>query len=91
MELVYLHSKIKTLSIMLFEAEQRVKFLQEEMDAKDKMIKDLNVDIYFSDLEVQEMKKIIDLSENVEYMISLQKQVGDLSKANELLSYEITL
>ncbi len=87
-----LYGKIKTLSISLFDAEQQCKHLQEEIRAKDKIIQDLNTDIYFSDLELQEVKQLVDASSDVNYMLDLRNQIADLQKAVALLSaMEITM
>jgi hypothetical protein len=87
-----LYEKIKLLSIALFETERRCKFLEEEMARKDKVVSDLNADIYFSDLEVQELKQLVDASVDVNYMLSLKNQIADLDKAvTALSSMEITM
>lgn len=87
-----LYGKIKALSVSLFDAEQQCKHLQEEIRAKDKIIQDLHVDIYFSDLELQEVKHLVDTSADVNYMLDLRNQIAKLEKALTVLgAMEITM
>lgn len=87
-----LYEKIKILSISLFDAEQKCKHLEEEIVEKNKIIKDLNTDIYFSDLELQDVKQLVDASNDVNNMLYLKNKVNELEKAVTILSaMEITL
>jgi hypothetical protein len=81
-----LYAKIKSLSVMLWEAERENVILKEELAAKDAIIKDLNIDIYFSDLELQDIKGQLDLAEDLKYMHSLYDKINDLNKSNQILS-----
>ena len=82
---VTLYEKIKTVSILLWEAERENSRLKQEIADRDAIIKDLNIDIYFSDLELQDIKQQVDNSRDVNYMHSLLEQIRDLSKSNDLL------
>lgn len=85
-----LYEKVRSITVMLWEAERENSRLKREIVAKDDIIKDLNTDIYFSDLELKDLKQQIDLSADVEYLHNLQEQVRDLSKSNQVLSDMIT-
>lgn len=85
-----LYEKVRSITVMLWEAERENSRLKREIVAKDDIIKELNTDVYFSDLELKDLKQQIDLSADVEYLHNLQEQVRDLSKSNQLLSDMIT-
>jgi hypothetical protein len=78
--------KIHELTNMLFESEQENKHIKNELKQKDKIIQDLNTDIYFSDLENNEMKNLIDMSQDIEYLIGLQEKISEVEKSNQILS-----
>ncbi len=71
---------------MLFESEQMNRKLRIEMQEKDKTIKDLHADIYFSDLELKDIQQIMELSADVQYMNKLNDNIKELQKANNVLS-----
>ena len=81
-----LYEKIKTLSVMLWEAERENVRLKQEIAKKDDIIKDLNIDIYFNDLELQDMKQQIELAQDMQHLHALYDKIGDLNKSNQLLS-----
>jgi hypothetical protein len=81
-----MNQKIKTLTQMLWESEQENKYIKNELKRKDKIIQDLNTDIYFSDLENNELKNLIDRSQDVEYLTSLQNKFFEVEKSNQILS-----
>jgi hypothetical protein len=85
-----MYQKVRSITIMLWEAERENSRLKRDIDAKDKIIKDLNADIYFSDLELKDLKQQLDLSTDVEHLHNLQDQIRDLSKSNQVLSDMIT-
>jgi hypothetical protein len=78
--------KVRSITIMLWESERENSRLKREIVAKDEIINDLNIDIYFSDLELNDLKHQIELSIDVEYLHNLQDQIRDLSKSNQVLS-----
>ncbi len=81
-----MNHKIKSLTQMLWESEQENKHIKDELEQKDKIIQDLNIDIYFSDLENNELKNLIDRSQDVEYLTSLQNRIFEVEKSNQILS-----
>lgn len=85
-----MYQKVRSIAVMLWEAERENSRLKRDIDAKDKIIKDLNADIYFSDLELKDLKQQLDLSTDVEHLHNLQDQIRDLSKSNQVLSDMIT-
>jgi hypothetical protein len=81
-----MNQKIKSLMQMLWESEQENKHIKDELEQKDKIIQNLNIDIYFSDLENNELKNLIDRSQDVEYLTSLQNRILEVDKSNQILS-----
>jgi hypothetical protein len=49
-------------------------------------IQTLKMDIYFSDMELKDIQQIMELSQDVIYMHSLQDKNNSLSKTNNVLS-----
>jgi len=86
LNMVSLYAKIKTLTTMLWESEHENSILKMQLYEKDKIIKDLNTDIYFSDMEVKDMQNLIDSSQDMNYLFELQNKIIELEKSNEILS-----
>jgi cell division protein FtsB len=81
-----LYEKIKTLQIILFEQEQEIKKLKHTIQVHEDTIQTLNMDIYFSDMELKDIQQIMELSQDVMYMHSLQEKNSSLKKNNNVLS-----
>jgi len=77
--------KINSLVILLWESERESIELRKRLDEQDAIIKDLQADIYFAELEQRDMQQMLDNSKDVTYMHQLQKQVDKLSRENKRL------
>jgi hypothetical protein len=86
-----MNDKIQCLVNLLFDAEMYNRELQNQVQVRDKMIKDLQEELHFCDLEIQDMKKVLETSADVEHIMKLQTKISALNKVVEILSYEICL
>lgn len=86
-----MQEKLKILAQMLFECEQENRYLRKEIESRDKIIDELNAEIFFSDLELKEVSEILERSIDVHYIHLLQDKIRKLSQTIDDLRYEITL
>jgi hypothetical protein len=86
-----MNDKVECLTNLLFDAEMYNRELLKQVKNRDKMIKDLQDELHFCDLEMQDVKKVFETSADVEHNIRLQAKISALNKVVEILSYEICL
>jgi hypothetical protein len=86
-----MQDKLQILAGLLFQSEQENRHLRNIIKCKDLEIKELNAEICFSDLEVQEIRCLLEKSVDVEHLNFLQIKISELHKTIDALKYEITL
>jgi len=72
--------KICQMNIMLWDREKEIIELKKQLQEKDEIIKELESEIYFSDLELEDMRQLVQKSCEVTFMNNIMIKVQDLSR-----------
>ena len=78
--------KIRSLSIMLWEREKEIQDLKRLIEEKNFVIKELQAEIKFSDMELNDITQIVNNAREVEYVQKLCDKIRDLSRTNHELT-----
>ncbi len=77
--------KIRSLSIMLWEREKEIQELKRLLEEKDFVIKELQAEIKFSDMELNDITQIVNKARDVEYVHKLCDKIREMSQTNHEL------
>ncbi len=77
--------KIKCMNIIIWEQQKLIEKLQKDLLDKEQIIQDLKAEIILSDREVNELSKLVNNSNNVDFMLKLIDKIQQLSIANKEL------
>ena len=77
--------KIKCMNIIIWEHQKQIEKLQKDLIEKEQIIEDLKAEIILSDREVNELNKLVNNSNSVDFMLKLMNKIQLLSTANKEL------
>lgn len=79
------------MNILLWETEQELLKVKCELLEKDKIIKELQDELYVSDLEVKELREILEKAHNVSFIHGMLSKIKQLSQMIDDLRAEISM
>ena len=77
--------KINSLVTMLWQSERECIEYKRQLEEQNAIIKDLQTDLYFAELELKDMQQILDNSCDINYIQRLQSEIDRLTRQNKRL------